>query len=158
MIYKAKQKAARRLKQKRGTIIYPQNGFRNPERCAKRDSVQSMSFRHSSLAAVSELLLTYVRKDIQLIDHNPLFYVFLYTLCMTTQAPKFTCLLTDLAPRSLLGAMLLCHRYCRYQQQRRGEKWASSRRSRRGAPNLLAHAGSELSLGTRSSSAGLSAR
>jgi hypothetical protein len=48
---------------------------------AKRDSVQSLSFQ-CSLAAVSKLLPSYVKKDINLNDHKPLFFVFLYIRCV----------------------------------------------------------------------------
>jgi hypothetical protein len=44
---------------------------------ANRDSMPSMYFRHS-LAAVSKLLLSYAKKDIDGRDHNPLFCVFYY--------------------------------------------------------------------------------
>jgi hypothetical protein len=87
MIYKAKQKAARRLKGKGHAAIIsskwvwePKKVCEETKRCAKRDDVPC-SFCLSDIA-VSELLLSYVKKDINLSDHNPLFYVFWYMLCV----------------------------------------------------------------------------
>jgi hypothetical protein len=62
--------------------IIPSNWLGDPKKPAQRDSVQSMSFGHC-LAAVSKLPLSYVKKNTNHSDHNPLLYVFLYLQLVT---------------------------------------------------------------------------
>jgi hypothetical protein len=80
------------MKAARPIIPVPSNWVGGPKKPAPRDSVQSMSFRHC-LAAVSELPLSYVKKDTNRSDHNQLLYVFLYlqlVICVSGNEPVVT--------------------------------------------------------------------